>query len=94
MACLPIIALQYLISLQFKNFLVPVGTGIVLWILSVAVLSWKYGYFIPYTYCSFNYLKDQPKFGQQVSLLPWALGYFLVFTLSAYVLYLGQKEKG
>ena len=25
--CLPIVALQYLISLRFKNFLVPVGAG-------------------------------------------------------------------
>jgi hypothetical protein len=93
-ACLPIVALQYLISLQFKNFLVPVGSGIVLWILSVAVLSWQYGYLIPYTYCSFNYLKDQARFSQSVPLQPWALGYFVLFSLAAYVLYLHQKEKG
>lgn len=93
-ACLPIIALQYLISLRFKNFLVPVGSGLALWILSVAVLSWKYGYFIPYTYCSFNYLKDQAKFSQPAPLLPLAIGYFILFTVSAYILYLHQKEKG
>lgn len=93
-ACLPIVALQYLISLRFKNFLVPVGSGIALWILSVAVLSWKYGYFIPYTYCSFNYLKGQAKFIHPANLLTFASGYFILFTTMAYVLYLQQKEKG
>jgi len=93
-ACLPIAGLQYLISLQFKNFLVPVGCGLALWILSIAVLSWKYGYYIPYTYCSFNFLKDQPKYNLDVPLQPLALGYFILFTLSAYILYLHQKEKG
>ena len=93
-ACLPIVALQYLVSLQFRNFLVPVGTGLALWILSVAVLSWKYGYLIPYTYCSFNYLKGQPKFIQPDNLLTFATGYFILFTAMAYILYLCQKEKG
>ncbi|SDE64251.1 hypothetical protein SAMN05216464_10871 [Mucilaginibacter pineti] len=94
LACLPIIALQYLISLQFKNFLVPVGIGLVLWILSVAVLSWPYGHWIPYTYCSFNYLKDGPKFTHAFPLITFALGYFLLFTVTAYILYLQRKEKG
>jgi len=93
-ACLPIVALQYLISLLFKNFLVPVGCGLALWILSVAVLSWPYGYLIPYTYCSFTFLKHQPKFSQPVDLLPFALGYFLLFTGAAYALYVHQREKG
>jgi hypothetical protein len=93
-ACLPIVALQYLVSLRFKNFLVPVGGGIAMWILSVAVLSWKYGYLIPYTYCSFNYLKGQPKFSQPAHLLTFAMGYFILFTAIAYGLYLCQKEKG
>jgi hypothetical protein len=93
-ACLPIIALQYLISLRFRNFLVPVGAGLVLWILSVAVLSWPYGHWIPYTYCSFNYLKDQAKFSHHFPSISFALGYFSLFTVSAYILYLHQKEKG
>ncbi|MBS1975437.1 MAG: ABC transporter permease, partial [Bacteroidetes bacterium] len=57
-ACLPIIAVQYLTSLQFKNFLAPIGIGIALWILSVAVFRWQYGYIIPYTYCGFHFLQN------------------------------------
>jgi hypothetical protein len=93
-ACMPIVALQYLISLRFKNFLVPVGSGIALWILSVAVLSWKYGYLIPYTYCSFNFLKGHAKFIHPPNLLIFASGYFILFIIMAYILYLQQKEKG
>ena len=54
--CLPIVALQYLISLQYRNFLVPVGIGFIIWIGAIASLTWQYGYFIPYTYCMYTYL--------------------------------------
>src|ERR1035438_5421119 len=55
---LPIMALQYLVSLKFKNFLVPVGMGIILWILSIAVVNWKWGWLAPYTYCTYHYLQS------------------------------------
>jgi lantibiotic transport system permease protein len=95
--CLPIIALQYLISLKFKNFLVPVGAGFVFWVGALASLPWKYGYLIPYTYCMFLYLQGGvenkatiPTFNFHVV----ALGYFVVITAVSYVLYVTKKEKG
>jgi hypothetical protein len=95
--CLPIVALQYLISLKFKNFLVPVGLGFVFWITALGALSWKYGYIIPYTYGMFNYLKDVTETravvpDANVHLL--AIGYFAVITLASYILYITKKEKG
>jgi lantibiotic transport system permease protein len=93
-ACLPIIACQYLISLQFKNFLVPVGGGIILWIASVGSLTWKYGYTIPYSYGSLYFLKLEGRYKQDTNLYGWALGYFAVFTLLSYYFYLTKKEKG
>jgi lantibiotic transport system permease protein len=95
--CLPIVALQYLISLKFKNFLVPVGLGFVFWIAALGALSWKYGYIIPYTYGMFNYLKDVTETraivpDANVHLL--AIGYFIVITLASYILYITKKEKG
>ena len=92
--CLPIIALQYLISLQFKNFLVPIGVGIVLWILSVAVFRWQYGYVIPYTYCGFFYLQNIGKLHLRMPVHLLAFGYFIVFTTVGYILYITKKEKG
>lgn len=91
---LPIIALQYLISLQFKNFLVPVGTGIALWILSIAVLNWQYGYLVPYTYVGFNYLRTIGKINTGINYHAWALSYFAGLTILSYILYVTKKEKG
>lgn len=92
--CLPIIALQYLISLQFKNFLIPVGAGLGLLIASMIATSWKYGYIIPYTYCALNFQGNQGYVDPSVNFHYWAIGYFILFTALSYVLYLTKKEKG
>lgn len=95
--CLPIVALQYLISLKFKNFLVPVGLGFVFWITALGALSWKYGYIIPYTYGMFNYLKDVTEtraIVPEANIHLLAIGCFIVITAVSYFLYLTKKEKG
>jgi hypothetical protein len=94
---LPIVALQYLIALRFKNFLVPVGLGFVFWVGALAALTWQYGYLIPYTYPMYNYLASGV---QTKAILPavnihlFASGYFVVITAVSYVMYLTKKEKG
>ncbi len=95
--CLPIVALQYLISLQIKNFIVPIGIGFGLWIASISALSWKFGYTIPYIYTMLNFLKTQQ--GGRIAVIPFnihlmALGYFVAITLVGYLLYITKKEKG
>src|SRR5688500_11790220 len=86
---LPIVALQYLIALRFKNFLVPVGLGFVFWVGALAALTWKFGYVVPYTYPMYNYLKAGV---QTKAILPdvnihlFAIGYFIVITAVSYVL--------
>jgi hypothetical protein len=96
-ASLPIIALQYLISLKYKNFLVPIGAGFLLWVVAIASLRWKYGFAIPYTYGMYNFLKDAG--GDRAIITPvdinlMALGYFVLFLTAAYILYLTKREKG
>jgi len=95
--CLPIVALQYLLSLRYKNFLVPTGIGFLLWVGSLASLSWKYGYFVPYTYDMYTYLKSgvvNKAVIPEVNLHWLAMAYFVAFTLWSYVLYLMKNEKG
>ena len=95
--CLPIVALQYLISLRFRNFLVPVGLGFVCWVGALGAVSWRFGYVIPYTYTMFNYLKDVEKTRAiipDVNIHVLALCYFAVFTALGFVLYVTNKEKG
>ncbi|HKP68722.1 MAG TPA: ABC transporter permease, partial [Pyrinomonadaceae bacterium] len=95
--CLPIVALQYLISLRYSNFLIPVGLGFLFWAGSLGALSWKFGYLIPYTYTMFNYLKDAT---QTRAVLPdvnihvMAILFFVVFTIAGYLLFLNKREKG
>ena len=94
---LPMVAAQYLISLRFKNFLVPVGAGFVAWVLALGVLRWKFGYLVPYTYCMFNYLKNEPvtkAVMPSVNFHWFAAGYFVVFTVLGFVLFVTKREKG
>jgi hypothetical protein len=92
--CLPILGLEYLISLQFSNFLAPVGSGIVLWILSLSILNWNYGYLFPYAYTSLNYLRALGKYNQATNIQLLALIYFAVFIAIGYVLYATKTQKG
>ena len=95
--CLPIIALQYLISIRYKNFLAPIGIGLVLVVASMFALRWEYGYTIPYTYCAFNYIElldGKSRVGNGINIHAWAIGYFLIITLISYILYVTKKEKG
>jgi lantibiotic transport system permease protein len=95
--CLPIVALQYLISLRYSNFLIPVGLGFLFWVGSLGALSWKFGYMIPYTYTMFNYLKDAEKTRAvmpDVNIHVIAIVYFVVFTIAGYILYVNKREKG
>jgi lantibiotic transport system permease protein len=95
--CMPIVALQYLISLKFKNFLVPVGVGFIIWVGALASLSWKYGHIIPYTYCMFYFLMGGVENKAVIPTFNFhliALAYFVVITLVSYILYITKKEKG
>ena len=95
--CLPIVAAQYLISLRFSNFLVPVGIGFLAWVGALASLPWKFGYVIPYTYCILNYVKDSPGGKAVVPSVNFhwlAIGWFLLFTAAGFGLFVTRKQKG
>lgn len=93
-SCLPILGLQYLLSIHVKNFIVPIGIGFALLIASIIALSWQYGYLIPYTYCPSQFLKTNNKMDTSIVTHIWALAYFSFFTAVNYLLYLAQKSKG
>jgi hypothetical protein len=91
--CLPIVGLQYLLSLHFKNFLLPLGAGIALLVASLIAVQWKYGYTIPYTYCMMQFLQGKTTWnGYNIHL--FALGYFVMFTVAGYIMYTRKKIKG
>ncbi len=88
-ACLPIIALQYFISLQFKNFIVPIGIGILGLLGSLMGMSWKYIYFSPYSSASLVTLK----LNKDSNVYVLAIFYFLVISLIGYISYIRRKDK-
>lgn len=95
--CLPIVALQFLLALRFKNFMVPVGLGFMFWVGAIGAVSWRFGYVIPYTYTMFNYLKDAAQtraVTPEVSIHVMAAVYFIVITAVSFILYLTKNEKG
>jgi len=92
--CLPMVALQYIISLQFKNFLIPIGVGLVLVVGGLMALSWEYNYTIPTTYTGLHYLQAKSNTTPPHDLLVWSVGYFLFFSLTGFWLYISKKEKG
>lgn len=88
---LPVVALQYLLSLQFRNFLIPLGAGLGLYVASMIAVHWRHGYWIPYTYSAYNFMgAAATKFHTHY----WAAGYTLLFIGLAYILYITRKEKG
>jgi lantibiotic transport system permease protein len=94
--CLPILALQYLLSLQFKNFLAPVGAGLAIWFLGIGLLSWEYSYLFPYNHGAIKFLTATGHFKHEipVRLEYLALIYFAAFTIAGWFLYVTKKEKG
>lgn len=94
--CLPIAALQYLLSLQFKNFLVPIGAGFAIWFVGIGMLAWEYSYFFPYIHGAISYLTatGQMKREIPVNVELLALVYFAVFMIAGWFLYVTKNEKG
>lgn len=92
-ACLPIIALQYLISLKFKNFLIPIGIGLIGLIGTLIAISWKYIYFSPFSYGVLTMMTGR-KISINFNLQLLALIYFLIIMIANYYIYIYKKEKG
>jgi hypothetical protein len=92
--CLPLVAWQYVISLQFKNFLIPIGTGLALVIGGLIAVQWQHAYTIPSSYTALYFLQSNSKKIPAHNLIQWSLFYSILFTLPGYWLYIAKKEKG
>lgn len=94
-ACMPILAFQFLISLRFKNFLIPLAGGIGLWVASLIGISWKHNYLLPYGHSTLQFMSRKNITGiDPTKIYSSAAIYTIVFIVLAYLLYLTQKEKG
>ncbi|MBL7931725.1 MAG: ABC transporter permease [Bacteroidia bacterium] len=92
--CLPVLALQYLLSIQFRNFLIPLGVGLGLYVCAIISVRWEYGYWIPYTYNMLNFRPGDSPISKAFNHHAWAITYFGIITLVSYVMFVKKKEKG
>lgn len=95
--CLPIVAIQFLLALRYRNFLVPVGVGVGGWILSLVLINTNYNFLIPYNYTGIDHLiSTGHRSGQNLpatlGMLSW--GAFVGFTWVSYALYSRRADKG
>jgi hypothetical protein len=91
--CLPVVLLQYALSLQFRNFMIPLGAGLGLCVAAVAAVHWRYGYIWPYAYPILEVTgKRSP--AARVDFHWWSAGYSLLFLALGYILYFTKKERG
>lgn len=92
--CLPVIGLQYLLSLLFRNFIVPIGIGFSVLVAALLALNWRYGYLIPYIYLPLNFKENQNIVDPAMNRHYWAIAYFIATTVLGYILYIRKREKG
>ena len=95
LSVLGISAIQYWISLRFKNFITPIGIGLGLLITSLIIMQWEHIYKVPYAYpvLTLNSLILKP--GRLIENHELnSIGYFIVFTLIAFVDLKYRQEKG
>jgi hypothetical protein len=94
---LGISAIQYWLSLRFKNFIAPIGIGLVLLVgaLIARGFNWEHIYKIPYAHPSltlFAMVHKSPRLLENHELN--SIAYFLAFTLLGFLDMSWRKEKG
>lgn len=95
--CLPVVALQYAVSLHFRNFMVPVGIGAGVWILTIGMFNTRVSHLIPFSYPGLDYMVDsghRTTAGLPAGIQTIALGAFAVFILAGYAMYALKQDRG
>jgi lantibiotic transport system permease protein len=87
LATLPVISLQFVMGMMMRNFLLPAGIGIALFVAALIAIQWKYGAFLPYTWPALEFIQQQVNAAKYYHLhwLPYAFS--AVFLIIGYVWY-------
>lgn len=88
---LPIIALQFLLSMRFKDFMVAIGFGFTIYIGTMMALRFELSYLSPYSFVLvyFDDLLGHEPVNYQLPLV-----YFALISFVSYYLYVTKKLKG
>lgn len=89
---LPILAIQYFLSLHLRNFIVPIAIGFALLLASNIAMSSEYGFYMPYCYGALEFLKGDSRINPNVNIRHWALAYTFIFTLLNYLMFITKVQ--
>jgi len=94
-ATLAISAIQFWISLRFKNYILPLGIGMALLITGLIVMNWEYIYLYPYAYPLLTFMSSIKQNQNWLVKHEYiSMGYALVILLLTIVDVNRFKEKG
>lgn len=88
---LPILAIQFLLSIRFKDFMIAIGIGFTIYIGTMMALRIEFSYLSPYSFV-LVYFDDLSGHEPINYLLP--IVYFSLISFASYVLYVTKKLKG
>lgn len=93
-AILGLLSFQFWMGLRSRSFLLPIGLGVGLWMLSgmlVFEYKWAFADRLPF---AFPFLNVHPKFADKVPTMLWySAGYFLLFLVLAFINFRFRKPK-
>jgi len=92
---LPVAILQFGLSGKYKNFIIPLASGLLLWITGLVIADWEQIHYYPYIYSTLLFFSTAPGHVDETALLIrfgllWAGLFLLVCFLENYY----KKERG
>lgn len=88
-------AIQYWLSLRFKNFIAAIGIGLGLFITGIFLIEWPKAIYYPYAYTALTYFKDLRKDPAGTSRLEiYSLIWFAVVLMLGFLDTVKRKERG
>jgi hypothetical protein len=93
---LPVVAIQYWISLRFGNFLISIGTGLGMVFLSLFLFRWEFGYLIPYTHNFYQFfqLSGHTSLSKGINLTFLSMLFFSVITGFSLLSFTFRNQRG
>lgn len=88
LSILPIVGLQYLVSLNFKNFIIAIGVGLVLYVGTMPMSRIEFSFLSPYSYALHFF---DLKFHSAHYIR--AVVYFILLFVLTTILYINKKDK-
>lgn len=92
-ACLPVVTMQFMLCMLFRNFMLPMGIGIALFVASLISVSWKYGGALPYTWPALEFMQTNvaSAYLYPQGWIPYA--YSAAFLVLGFIIYRTRKIK-